>query len=302
MSNVSRAASKNWLSLVLIFLFTFSVSLVGARFVRSILVGKSAAETPETADNTAQQPIANIPPDTIELQPIIDAWAENLDGRVGVAVYDLDRNELAATYNSSNFFPINDLLGLIVAYDGYRQISLGLENADSPIGDTTYGDCLDLIVRASSPSCTESILADAAHSKRIADFLSELGMTQTAPAFSQTTTADDLAIFLKHVWQHDDLNLTSWAQLQDSMLDQPTTADTDWRQGLPSGFSTARVYSKSSNSVNVSDDSTSYGDLALVDFVKQDRHFAIVVLSENMPNINEFSRLATLIEGKVIEE
>ena len=140
------------------------------------------------------------------------------------------------------------------------------------------------------------------NSKRIADFLSELGMTQTAPAFSQTATADDLAIFLKHVWQHDDLNLTSWAQLQDSMLDQPTTADTDWRQGLPSRFSTARVYSKSSNSVNVSDDSTSYGDLALVDFVKQNRHFAIVVLSENMPNINEFSRLATLIEGKVIEE
>ena len=44
MNNVGRTASKNWLSLVLIFFFTFSVSLVGARFVRSILVGNNSIQ------------------------------------------------------------------------------------------------------------------------------------------------------------------------------------------------------------------------------------------------------------------
>lgn len=298
MNNVGRTASKNWLSLVLIFLFTFSVSLVGARFVRSILVGRSSAETKESATETPAQPEAHTIPAAVALQPIIDSWADSADGRVSVLIYDLDRDELAASYNPDNVFSTNGATELILAYDGYRQIDNGIESATSDvIDDLSYGDCLETMARSDSSACAETILSDTLRSERITNFITNLGMTQTKD-FAANSSANDLALLLRHIWQHSDLSLNSWAKLQDSLLN----SNADWRQGLPSGFSTARVYSKAGGDTNGLDGWLSYTDLALVDFVKQDRHFAVVALGENISDPSIFSRLATLIEGKIIEE
>lgn len=303
MSNVSRTASKNWLSLVLIFLFTFSVSLAGGRFVRSILVGNSVAETQEDADvDVEQESSPRIAPTAIDLQPIVDSWVASTSGRVGIIVYDLDRGEIAASYGSDATFSTDDIRGLILAYDGYRQIDNGIENADTVIiNGLTYSNCLDMMVRENHTACIETLLESPVRAERITNLLSSLDMTQTTD-FGQATTATDLALLLRHVWEHNDLSLSSWAKLQDSMLDQPATDDIDWRQGLPSGFSTARVYDKASGTQSALRNWGSYSDLALVDFVKHDRHFAVVVLSENLTDLNSISRLGTLIEGKVIEE
>lgn len=303
MSNVSRTASKNWLSLLLIFLFTFSVSLAGGRFVRSILVGNSVAETQEDTDiDVEQESSPRIAPAAIDLQPIINSWATGISGHVGVVVYDLDRNEITANYNSEAAFSTNDVRGLILAYDGYRQIDNGTEDADTiVISNLTYSDCLDAIVRENHTTCIEALLEDQTRAEHITEFLSELNMTQTTD-FGQTTTATDLALLLRHIWEHDDLSLDSWARLQDSMLNQPAVDGIDWRQGLPNGFSTARIYDKSSGTQSTLGNWENYSDLALVDFVKHDRHFAVIVLSENLADLSSISRLGTLIEGKVIEE
>lgn len=303
MNNVSRTASKNWLSLVLIFLFTFSVSLAGGRLVRSILVGNSIAGTGENTDvNVEQESSPRITPAAIDLQPIIDSWAASASSQVGIVIYDLDRDEIAASYNPSTVFQADGVRGLLLAYDGYHQIDSGIKNADTLlVDDTTYGDCLDAMVRTSHPICVETLLDDSAEAERITNLLSQLDMVQTID-FGQTTTAADLALLLRHIWEHSDLSLESWAKLQDSMLDQPVADGADWRQGLPSGFSTARVYSKASGTENALGEWENYSDLALVDFVKHDRHFAIIVLSNGLDDISHLGYLGTLIEGKVIEE
>lgn len=301
MDNVGRTASKNWLSLILIFLFTFSVSLVGARFVRSILVGKTSAETKETSEDTESESTPRIAPAAIELQSIVNSWIPTVDGRVGLIIYDLDRDELSASYNPDESFATSDLYQLILAYDGYRQIDTGIEKSDTELApDLDYNTCLDLMVRESNAICAEAITTDNLRSERITNLITSLGMSQTKN-FGQTTTPDDLALFLKHLWQHNDLSLASWAKFQGSLLEPSNTDGIDWRQGLPNGFSTGRVYSKASGTMDTAGNWQTYADLALVDFVKQDRHFAVIVLSESVSDITNFSRLGTLIEGKVIE-
>lgn len=304
MNNVGRTASKNWLSLVLIFFFTFSVSLVGARFVRSILVGNnSVAETKDDSDNDDQGTPQQAIPSVIKLQPIIDSWITEIDNRVGLVVYDLDRDEIAASYNSDTAFLIGDLYQLIFAYDGYRRLDVGLERADSNIGyELNYSDCLNIMASTSaSETCATAFLADGYRSESAQSLINNIGMTGSSD-FGQATTPNDLALFLQHVWQHDDLSLDSWAKLQASMLDLPEGSEIDWKQGLPSGFSTARVYSKASGTENDLGTWENYADIALIDFVRQNRHFAVVVLGENDVDPSDFSRLGTLIEGKVIEE
>jgi len=304
MNNVGRTASKNWLSLLLIFLFTFSVSLVGARFVRSILVGRSAAETPDSLAETKEQtPSETALPAAIELQPIIDSWVATLEAEVGVAVYDLDRSEMTASHNLTKIFPTSNLNQFILAYDGYRQIDAGLQDANAAIsGETSYGDCLNLMTRTADTVCTTAILADPEQAAHATNFITGLNMSETTD-LGQNSTPNDYILFLQHVWQHPDLSLESWAKLQDSLLDQPGSDDgIDWRQGLPHGFSTARVYDKASGELSLDSSWATYADVALVDFVKTDRHFAIVVFSTNLQDTSEISRLGTLIEGKVLEE
>ncbi len=305
MNNVGRTASKNWLSLVLIFFFTFSVSLVGARFVRSILVGNnSVAETKDNSNsNDDQDAPQQTTPSAIKLQPIIDSWIAEIDNRVGLVVYDLDRDEIAASYNSDTAFSTGDLYQLIFAYDGYRRLDVGLERADSNIGyELNYSDCLNIMTSTSaSETCATAFLTDSYRSESAQNLINTIGMTQSSD-FGQVTTPNDLVLFLQHVWQHDDLSLDSWAKLQASMLELPEESEIDWKQGLPSGFSTARVYSKASGTENDLGTWENYADIALIDFVRQNRHFAVVVLGENGVDPSDFSRLGTLIEGKVIEE
>lgn len=305
MNNVGRTASKNWLSLILIFLFTFSVSLVGARFVRSILVGNnnSVAETNTESDDKTQNTPQQQAPDAIKLQALVDSWVNELDYTVGLVVYDLDRGEVTASYRPDMQFSTSDLYQLIFAYDGYRRLDVGLERADSNIGyELNYSDCLNIMVSTSaSEVCATAFLADNYRSESALNLMNSIGMAQS-PDFGQVSTANDWTLFLQHVWQHDDLSLNSWARLQASMLEPTKDNELDWKQGLPSGFSTARVYSKASGTKTELGAWENYSDVALVDFVKQGRHFAVVVLGADGTDPSDFSRLGTLIEGKVIEE
>lgn len=304
MNNVGRTASKNWLSLVLIFLFTFSVSLVGARFVRSILVSKTNAETQNIAEDIPPETSPSIAPAAVEFQSLIEPWATNLDSNIGVLIYDLDREETSASYHAAETFPVSGLTELLLAYDGYRQIDAGLEDTNTILeSGVSYGECLDNVVKANDQTCSEILLSDPDRLERVTNLIAELGMSDTKD-LGEVSSANDLSLLLRHIWKHNDLSLDSWARLQDSLLGESTIGETaEWRQGLPKGFSTAHIYSKASGILDDLNGSwTNYSDLALADFVRQDRHFAIIVLGENVSDLSNFSRLGTLIEGKVIEE
>lgn len=68
----------------------------------------------------------------------------------------------------------------------------------------------------------------------------------------------------------------------DSFLNQPMTTY-NWRQGLPSGFSErTKVYDKvgwdwNGKSWNV------YHDAAIVEFLNENRHFVVVVMTSGVP-------------------
>ena len=78
------------------------------------------------------------------------------------------------------------------------------------------------------------------------------------------------------------------ATMKDSFLNQPTTTY-NWRQGLPSGFAKASVYNKvgwewNGSSWNI------YHDAAIVEFPELNRHFIVVVMTNQVP----FQKIRTL--------
>ena len=86
------------------------------------------------------------------------------------------------------------------------------------------------------------------------------------------------------------------AQIKDSFLNQPATTY-NWRQGLPSGFSKANVYNKVGWAYNADGGYWNiYHDAAIVEFPESNRHFIVVVMTNQVP----FEAIRTL--GTKIEE
>ena len=102
---------------------------------------------------------------------------------------------------------------------------------------------------------------------------------------------------MKMFYEHKDFNDEILvATMKDSFLNQPATTY-NWRQGLPSGFKKANVYNKVGWDFNADKNYWNiYHDAAIVEFPDQDRHFIIVVMTNQVP----FQRIAQL--GQMIEE
>ena len=104
---MQRLISKNWLRLSLIFVTSFGVSLGAASIVRILVFppqAVSAEPEPEVAaTETAEEPIVAEVPKFISLQESVETWAIELDSTasIGVKIYDLDNNQPAAEYRSS---------------------------------------------------------------------------------------------------------------------------------------------------------------------------------------------------------
>ena len=88
--------------------------------------------------------------------------------------------------------------------------------------------------------------------------------------------------------------------MKDSFLVQPATTY-NWRQGLPTGFSTdVLVYNKVGWHWNGSQWAI-YDDAAILDFTKYDRHFIVVVMTNYVSHLS-IRDFGTKIENLVITE
>ena len=98
--------------------------------------------------------------------------------------------------------------------------------------------------------------------------------------------ADILKIYYRHEDIHEDVLVK---QIKDSFLNQPTTIY-NWRQGLPSGFKRANVYNKVGWDYNPSGYWNIYHDAAIVEFPEDNRHFIVVVMTNQVAfeRIREF--------------
>ena len=77
-----------------------------------------------------------VEPKKIDFQTVADNWAKNIEGDKGVLIYDLDRDEVVAEYNSNRSFATASLYKLFVVYEGYRKIELGEWRESDAAGDT----------------------------------------------------------------------------------------------------------------------------------------------------------------------
>ena len=101
----------------------------------------------------------NPKPNKIDLQPIVDNWANTTGGTKSVLIYDLDRAETVGQYNTEQNLNTASLYKLFVVYEGYRRVQNGVWNREDRanyLGETII-ECLDLAIRESNSTCAEPL-------------------------------------------------------------------------------------------------------------------------------------------------
>ena len=271
----------------------------------------SEDNNPDSDDQDTDH-IASPSGDFINLQPTVDSWVPSTNRQLGLMIYELDHDRVAASYQPDRIFDIASIYKLFYVYDGYRQIAAGNEflndhfttTTDYRAGRYTLGECLDLAIRESYNGCADPLRSDATRSRRVQKLIDDLNLQHTSN-LGLESSASDLTELLKLYYYHEDLPKSLWRRIADSMLNQPPTevaADTvyDWRQGLPSGFSDqANVYDKVGWNWTGKAWST-YADAAIVEFPAQNRHYTVVILTQDFPNYTPITKLGSLIEAAVL--
>ncbi len=278
---------------------------VGFKFFRT-----SEPHAEKVATTEPAEPEVILDPEFIDLQPVVDAWlTEYNHGKVAVMVYDLNNDQVAASYNADVQMLPASVYKLFYAYDAYREISAGNDDPNELyLGDKTLGECLDLMMRVSHNPCAEAMLDDPVRSARVAQMITDFGLTNTK-SDALMTSAHDVTELLKKYYTHDGWNDESWTKWQDSTLNQPPAEAGDFRQGLPSGFTTAKVYNKVGWSA-VGGGWDIYNDAAIVEFpmtTSEDgtkingRSYVVVVLTRSTSHLAN-AGLGEMIEAAVTGE
>lgn len=317
-SDLKRTATKNWLKMLLTFFTTFTITIIGMRIWQALRteIPPHSNDTNNNVDNNDAASTPNTAPqatrDFIDLQPIVDQWLTTTRADVGLVIYDLDYDRVAATHQANKAFDIASIYKLFYAYSGYRQIDQDPQLADQHYvatsdyraDDYTFGQCLDLIIRESYNGCADFMIIDSDQVTQVNQLVQELQLDNTSLA-GVTSTANDLTQLLQLYWQHPDLSPTSWQKLADSLLNQPITMiDEDplnWRGGLPAGFNHALVYDKVGWLRSPTDEYwITYADAAILDFPTSNRHYSFVVLTQNLEDANRLSQLGSLVENSIL--
>ena len=147
----------------------------------------------------------------IDLQPIVNSWVATTNRQVGLVIYDLDHDRVAADYQPNLIFDIASVYKLFYVYDGYRQIASGVENlndyfttsTDYRAGTYTIGECLDLAIRESYNGCADPLRNSTTRSRRVQRIIDELDLKQTTN-LGLESTANDLTKLLKLYYYHED--------------------------------------------------------------------------------------------------
>ena len=311
---------KYWLPTLIIFVLVTGISIGATALLLSREDNHSEASdnTTETEGNEeeATNPEPEVPPvpSFINLQSTVDTWLSSLPSNadVGLMVYDLDNEQVAAAYQPNKVFNAASIYKLFFVYDGYRQIASGTESADEFFvrasdydqfhsgAALSFGDCLDLMIRESYNTCADPMRSDSARFARAEALAAELGLQNTSSAGLYSSAAD-LTELLKLYYSHPDLSEELWAKIQDSMLNQPKTVY-NWRQGLPTGFTNPSVKVYDKVGWNRVDGSywDPYDDAAIVEFTEQNRHYIVVVMTRFLPNVAPLINLGQAIEATIL--
>jgi hypothetical protein len=283
---VHQSASKRKTIITIIFLM-FLLALVVAFTTFAILKllnpPAKTDDTTEPEEIIIEEPEEPEPIQEINFQPIVDDWVNTVDGNKGIMIYDLDLEKIAGAYNTEAKFQTASLYKLFVVYEGYRRLQNGTWSRDDVAGWTrkTIPECLDLAIRESNSPCAETLWNMIGHDELNWIVQNDFGLPDVyVNGLSATTT--EIMFIMKRFYEHPDITDEDLvAQMEDSFLNQPITTY-DWRQGLPSGFSDrVNVYNKVGWNFNGSY-WTIYDDASILDFVNEERHFIVVIMTNNI--------------------
>ncbi len=265
---------------------------------------KTPTPTPTPTATAEPEPEPEVP-EKINLQLALNQWitSQPAAANSGILIYDIDNDEVVARHNEDSPFRIESIYKMFVAYEGYYRIDNGQWKADTTVfswGDYenkpyTLSHCLDHMVRFSFSSCAEAVWNMIGHDNLQAAY-NEKGFKNTSIQ-GLTSTPNDLAKLYKQFWNHTDLSDESWNQILDSMINQTAPASAgynyarNWRQGLPSGFATAKVYNKVGWLGDSYGNWTYYDDAAFLVFPEVqknkdgekvlERHYIMIALTKN---------------------
>lgn len=280
--------------------------LMSASAIRIFFPSEAGKE--EGSENTPVAPLETTPepkaeekpkPAFINLQDTVDGWARALGSNVGIYIYDLDNDKEAASYNSDNIFSTASVYKLFFVYEAYLRINQGIDDPNEYFADgKTRIECLDKIIRESYNPCADPLRSSMM--REIGDIITDKFKIEGTSNGALSATPKAVAEMLKIYYKHEGLSEELWAKIADSMLNQPTTTY-NWRQGLPSGFSTAKVYNKVGWNYDPEEKRwTIYNDAAIVEFSELGRHYVIVVLTKNTSN-KKLVELGQKIEQRILE-
>ena len=183
-------------------------------------------------------------PEKIDFQPAVDSFA-NASGVKSVIIYDLERDEMVGEYNANTSYFTASLYKLFVVYEGYIRVQNGIWDPNAPCGSTgrTIIECLDLAIRESNSTCAETLWTMIGRTNLDSIVNDTFSINETTVS-RLVTTPNDILKIMKMFYEHKEItDETLLARMKDSFLNQPIT-EYNWRQGLPSGFSSAKVYNK----------------------------------------------------------
>lgn len=237
-------------------------------------------------------------PHEIDLQGTVNQWISSVgNNNAGVYIFDLDNNAEVGSHNGNRKFFTGSIYKLFFVYEAYLRISQGIVDGDEYFADgKTRLECLDLMIRESYNPCADQLRKEMAD--EIDDIISDKFKISDTESGGLYASAKAIGDMLKIYYNHTELSEDLWIKIADSMLNQPTTTY-NWRQGLPSGFTVARVYNKVGWNSEDGIKWTNYNDAAMVEFPEQKRHYIVVVLTTNTSN-TKVAELGRLIEEAVV--
>ncbi|MBR3246488.1 serine hydrolase [Candidatus Saccharibacteria bacterium] len=296
-------AINRLLMTILIILIVVIVVLVALIFnTRSAGERGSDAESSSETSTTNDEP-KRTSPAKIDFQPVVDDWANSTSGDKSIAIFDLDRNELLASYNTDKHFDTASLYKLFVVYEGYRRVQSGEWDGGELTGQTdkTILKCLDLAIRESNSTCAEAIWGMIGRKELDRVVRDELKIKHTDVS-ALSSNVNDITLMMKMFYRHKQITDDKLVeQLKDSFLNQPAT-EYDWRQGLPSGFEKANVYNKVGWDYNPDEKRWNlYHDASIIEFPDDNRHFIVVVMTSHIAP-NKIAELGRSIEAKYLSQ
>ncbi len=291
---INNSKSSKYITFSVTFCLFFAITLAVAFIIYNFTKPKESG--PYDSDSSfipepEPEPEPELPP-SIDFQSIVDSFVNSTRGNRSVLVYDIERDETVGEFNPSESYNTASLYKLFVVYEGYRRIQSGALDPNEIAGYTGYTvlECLDKSIRESYSPCAETLWNMIGHEELDSIVVKDYGIVNSSISNLISNPNDILAI-MKRFYTHPDFNDPSLISVvKDSLLVQPPTTY-NWRQGLPSGFSRANVYDKVGWDYNADGGYWNiYHDAAIVEFPEFNRHFVVVVMTNQVSftKIREF--------------